>query len=74
MKLTFNKLGAYMQRESTNLVVKGRGGFSIPNAMALSMHRAMTGHGPSEKVSNDNSLDDLGDAVEEVDDDGSLDI
>ena len=35
---------------------------------------AMTGHGPSEKVSNDNSLDDLGDAVEEVDDDGCLDI
>lgn len=74
MKLTFDKLGAYMQKESTNSVVKGRGGFTIPNAMALGMHRAMTGHGLSEKGSNATNLVDLGDAVEEVDDDGSLDI
>ena len=34
MTMTFNKLGEYMRKESTNEHVNGRDAFSVPNAMA----------------------------------------
>jgi hypothetical protein len=72
MKNTFNKLGEYMRKESTHKEVKGRAANSIVDAMAKGMHMAMTGHAPGGSGAIDSG--ELGDDVEEVDDDGSLDV
>lgn len=71
MKSTFDKLGEYMQKESTHTHVNGRDAFVIPDAMAKGMHMAMTGHAPG---SGSGETDDQEDEAEEVGDDGSLDV
>ncbi|KIJ96063.1 hypothetical protein K443DRAFT_107777 [Laccaria amethystina LaAM-08-1] len=72
MKNTFDKLGEYMQKESTHTEVIGRTAHNIIDAMAKGMHMAMTGHAPGGSGSSDSG--ELGDDAEEVDDDGSLDV
>jgi len=70
MKNTFDKLGEYMQKESTHTEVKGRAAQSIVDAMAKGMHMAMTGNPPGGSGAGE--LDDE-EAEQEVEDDGSLD-
>ena len=71
MELTFKRLGEYMEKEKTNEVVEGRDGIEIVDAMSLGMHNAMSGKIVGDYDSEDF---DLGDEMEEVEDDGSLDI
>jgi len=72
MKNTFDKLGKYMQKESTHKEVKGWAAHNIVNAMAKGMHMAMMGQAPGGLGASDPG--ELGDDAEEVDDDGSLDV
>jgi hypothetical protein len=71
MELTFKKLGEYMQKEKTNEEVEGRDGVEIVDAMSIGMHNAMSG-----KIIGDydGEESDIVDEMEEVEDDGSLDI
>ena len=70
MELTFKRLGEYMQKEKTNEEVEGRDGVEIVDAMSIGMHNAMSG-----KIAGDyDGESDLVDEIEEVEDDGSLDI
>ena len=70
MELTFKRLGEYMQKEKTNEEVEGRDGVEIVDAMSLGMHNAMSG----KIVGDYDGESDLVDEMEEVEDDGSLDI
>ena len=71
MELTFKRLGEYMQKEKTNEEVEGRDGVEIIDAMSIGMHNAMSG-----KIVGDYDVEesDIVDEMEEVEDDGSLDI
>jgi hypothetical protein len=71
MELTFKRLGDYMRKEMTNEEVKGRDGITIIDAMSVGMHNAMSG-----KIAGDSDGDDIeiADEMEEVEDDGSLDV
>ena len=71
MELTFKRLGEYMQKEKTNEKVEGRDGNEIADAMSIGMHNAMSG-----KILGDYDGEDFDilDEMEEVEDDGSLDI
>lgn len=71
MKNTFDKLGDYMQKEKTQIEVKGRAAYNIVDAKAKGMHMTMTGHAPGATSSTSGSSD-LGDDAEqdvEVEDD-----
>ena len=70
MELTFKRLGEYMQKEKTNEEVEGRDGVEIVDAMSIGMHNAMSG----KIVGDYDGESDLVDEMEEVEDDGSLDI
>jgi hypothetical protein len=71
MELTFKKLGEYMEKEKTNENMEGRDGVEIVDTMSVGMHNAMSG----KIVGNYDVEDtDLLDKMEEVEDDGSLDI
>ena len=70
MELTFKKLGEYMQKEKTNEEVEGRDGVEILDAMSIGMHNAMSG----KIVGDYDEESDVVDVMEEVEDDGSLDI
>lgn len=74
MTMTFNKLGEYMRKESTNEHVNGREAFSVPNAMAQGMHLSMTGRAAGEKSTTGEEGVELSDELEECVDDGSLDV
>ena len=71
MELTFKRLGEYMDKEKTNEEVEGRDGIEIVDAMSVGMHNAVTG-----KISGDydGEESDIADEMDEVEDDGSLDI
>ena len=71
MELTFKRLGEYMRKEKTNEEVEGRDGVEIVDAMSIGMHNAMSG-----KILGDYDGEecDAPDEMEEVEDDGSLDI
>ena len=71
MELTFKRLGEYMQKEKTNEEVEGGDGVEIVDAMSIGMHNAMSG-----KIVGDYDVEesDIVDEMEEVEDDGSLDI
>jgi hypothetical protein len=71
MELTFTRLGDYMRKEKANEVVEGRDGVEITDAMSVGMHNAMSG-----KIAGDYDRDecDIPDEMEEVEDDGSLDV
>jgi hypothetical protein len=73
MELTFKRLGEYMQKEKTNEEVKGREGVEIVDAMSIGMHNAMSGKIVGDY---DGELEqfDIVDEMEEVEDDGSLDV
>ena len=70
MELTFKRLGEYMQKEKTNEEVEGRDGVEIVDAMSIGMHNAMSG----KIVGDYDGESDFVDEMEEVEDDGSLDI
>ena len=73
MELTFKRLGEYMQKEKTNEEVEGRDATEVVDAMSIGMHNAMSG-----KIFGDYDGEleefDVADEMEEVEDDGSLDI
>jgi hypothetical protein len=71
MDLTFKRLGEYMQKERTNEEVEGRDGKEIMDAMSVGIHNAMSG-----KIAGDYDGEDseIPDDMEEVEDDGSLDV
>lgn len=60
-----------MQKEKTNEAVEGRGAVEIVDAMSVGIHNAMSG-----KIIGDYEGDDcdIPDEMEEVEDDGSLDV
>jgi len=74
MQATFTKLGVYMEREEANVEVKGRGAsYIVTNAMEKGAHIVMTEQvntTMSGAMEDEPSMDE----VDEVDDDGSLDI
>ena len=70
MELTFKRLGEYMQKEKTNEEVEGRDGVEIVDAMSIGMHNVMSG----KIVGDYDGESDFVDEMEEVEDDGSLDI
>lgn len=70
MELTFKRLGEYMQKEKTNEEVEGRDGVEIVDAMSIGMHNAMSGKIVGDYDGESNFVDEM----EEVEDDGSLDI
>jgi hypothetical protein len=78
MKKTFAKLVAYMRRESTNIEGKGRDAvYSVVDAMASRMNKMMIGDdGDMMDVESAEESEwvNLEDGMEEVEDDGSLDV
>jgi len=78
MKRTFAKLAAYMRRELSNTEVKGRDAiYSVCDAMASGMNKMMVGDdGDAMDIDNTEESEwvDLDDGMEEVEDDGSLDV
>ena len=78
MRRTFAKLAAYMKRESSNIEVKGRDAvYSVCDAMGNGMNKMMVGDdGDAMDVDDaeDSEWVTLEDGMEELDDDGSLDI
>lgn len=74
MKMTFNKLGEYMRKEFANVVVKGRvSAHSIPDVIEQGAHMVMTERGLDTGLQVVGEFD-ARDEVEEVEDDGSLDV
>ena len=73
MELTFKRLGEYMQKEKTNEKVEGRDGVEIVDAMSIGMHNAMSGKIVGDYNGELEESDNV-DEMEEVEDDGSLDI
>jgi hypothetical protein len=72
MKMTFKKLGEYMEKELANVEVKGRkSACSILDAMAEGMHVMMTTQ--EEGAGEDNDVD-AASEMNEVEDDGGLDM
>jgi hypothetical protein len=81
MKRTFAKLAAYMRRELSNTEVKGRDAvYSVSNAMASGMNKTMVGDDEDVTMmdvssnTEESEWVDLDDGMEEVEDDGSLDV
>jgi len=88
MKLTFKRLGAYMQEHKTNIHIPGRTTkYAIPDVMGKGMHIMMTpklsteipdgADDKAEAEADDDQMDveDWGLPDEmEVEDDGSLDV
>lgn len=79
MKLTFARLGAYIQKHEANIHVLGRKTrYMIPDVMGKGMHIMMTAKplmGEGDDVDN-MDIDEDGELPDEleVDDDGSLDM
>ena len=72
MKMTFKKLGEYMEKELANVEVKGRkSACSILDAMAEGMHVMMTTQ--EEGAGEDDDVD-AASEMNEVEDDGGLDM
>ena len=71
MELTFKRLGKYMEKEKTNQEMEGKDGFKIVDAMLVGMHNAMSGKIVGDY---DGEESDIADKMDEVEDDGSLDI
>jgi hypothetical protein len=74
MELTFKRLGEYMEKEKTNEGVEGRDGVEIVDAMSVGMHNAMSGKIVGDYDGEPGEESDLADEMDEVEDDGSLDI
>ena len=78
MTRTFVKLAAYMRRESSNTEVKGREAvYSVCDVMASGMNKMMVGDdGDAMDVdtTEESGWVNLEDGMEEVEDDGSLDV
>jgi len=74
MKNTFDKLGEYMQKESSHIQIKGRDAHSITDAMSKGMHMVLIGKAPGERAALDDPEDPEENVDEEIMDDGSLDI
>jgi hypothetical protein len=75
MELTFKRLGEYMQKEKTNESVPGRDAVEIVDAMSVGIHNAMSGKIVGNYEGNYEGDDcDVPDEMEEVEDDGSLDV
>ena len=75
MKRTFTKLGEYMEKELANVEVKGRNSAcSIPDAMGEGMHIMMTVQEEGTGVDDNDIWVDAAGEMDEVDDDGGLDL
>ena len=76
MRKTFAKLGEYIRRERTNEYIKGRkSAYEVPDVMKKGAHISMTMNEPDAmEVDGDGEWMDVGDEMEEVEDDGGLDM
>lgn len=76
MRKTFAKLGEYMKMKHTNEYIRGReSAYEVPDTMKRGAHISMTmNDADAMEVDGDGEWMDVGDEMEEVDDDGGLDI
>jgi hypothetical protein len=76
MRKTFAKLGEYMKMKHTNEYIKGRkSAYEVPDAMKKGAHISMTMDDvDAMEVDGDGEWMDVGDEMEEVEDDGGLDV
>ena len=79
MQITFKKLTMYMEKEKANVFVESRdSGYSVPDMMekgiSILMTRGARQIDAGDVASEDPEFADLGDEMEEVEDDGSLDL
>ena len=76
MRRTFAKLSEYMKINHTNEYTKGRkSAYEVPDAMKRGAHISMTmDDADAMEVDADGEWIDVGDEMEEVEDDGGLDM
>ena len=78
MKITFKKLTTYMEREKANIFVANRdSGYSVPDMMEKGIDVLVTRGATHVEAGIDvegTEFADLDDEMEEVEDDGTLDL
>lgn len=77
MQITFKKLTMYMEKEKANVFVESRdSGHSVPDIMEKGIDILMTRGACQLEAGDIEDLEfvNLGDKMEEVEDDGSLDL
>lgn len=79
MKITFKKLTTYMEKEKANIFVANRdSGYSVPDMMEKGIDILMTRGAHVDAVidveEQESEFADLDDEMEEVEDDGSLEL
>lgn len=76
MRKTFAKLGEYMMKKHTNEYIKGReSAYEVPDTMMRGAHIYMTmDDTDAMEVDGEGEWIDVGDEMEEIEDDGGLDM